>query len=93
MSVFADEVDARVPYSWEDREPILELDFEIAEYHGRVERLQRRLAAEEVDAMVVYGGDAECSRPDAFGDFPAVTLGANRGGFMKISHFLSDATE
>ncbi len=39
------------------------------------------------------GGDAECGRPDAFGDFPAVSLGSNRGGFMKISHFVSDATE
>ncbi|MDO8213550.1 Xaa-Pro peptidase family protein [Conexibacter sp. CPCC 206217] len=61
MSAFASDIDARVPFSWEDREPILELDFEIAEYRARIDRLQRLLADEQIDAMVVYGGDAECS--------------------------------
>ena len=39
------------------------------------------------------GGNAEGGRADTFGDFPAVAVGAGGGGFMQISHIVSNATE
>jgi Xaa-Pro aminopeptidase len=63
MTAYNTDVEARVPFQWEDREPILELDFDTQEYATRIDRLQARLAEEQLDAILIYGGDAgaECS--------------------------------
>jgi Xaa-Pro dipeptidase len=47
---------SRVPFAWEDRKPWLELDFPIAEFEARVARIQQSLAQDELDALIVYGG-------------------------------------
>ena len=38
------DVASRVPFSWEDRLPWLELDFPIGEFEDRVRRIQRTMA-------------------------------------------------
>jgi Xaa-Pro aminopeptidase len=47
---------SRVPFAWEDRKPWLELDFPIAEFEARVARIQQSLVQDELDALIVYGG-------------------------------------
>ena len=49
------DVPARVPYSFPDREPWLELDFPVAEFERRVAASQAILEQEELDALLVYG--------------------------------------
>jgi len=49
------DVPARVPYSFADREPWLELDFPIAEFQRRVAAVQAALEDDELDALLVYG--------------------------------------
>ncbi len=49
------DVPARVPYTFEDREPWLELDFPIAEFQRRVAAAQAMLEEAELDALLVYG--------------------------------------
>lgn len=51
-----DEVRARVPYAWADREPLLELTFEIDEYRARLQRIQSALDDADLDGLVLYGG-------------------------------------
>jgi Xaa-Pro aminopeptidase len=50
------DVASRVPFAWEDRLPWLELDFPIEEFEDRVGRIQRTIADEGLDALIVYGG-------------------------------------
>ena len=49
------DVPARVPYTFADREPWLELDFPVAEFERRVAAAQGILEQEELDALLVYG--------------------------------------
>jgi Xaa-Pro aminopeptidase len=50
------DVASRVPFSWNDRLPWLELDFPVAEFEGRVGRIQETIANDGLDALIVYGG-------------------------------------
>ncbi|HWM08342.1 MAG TPA: Xaa-Pro peptidase family protein [Solirubrobacteraceae bacterium] len=53
-----DEVRARVPYAWTDREPLLELTFEIDEYRARLRRIQAAIGDAGLDGLLLYGGAA-----------------------------------
>jgi len=53
------DVEARVPYSWEDRKPVLELDFPAAEFEERIRAVQHALAQRGADALAVYGGASQ----------------------------------
>jgi len=50
------EVNARVPYGWDDRQPLLELTFTIEEYRARLGRIQAKLVEAGLDGLVLYGG-------------------------------------
>ena len=49
------DVPARVPYTFAEREPWLELDFPIAEFKRRVGAVQAALEEQELDVLLVYG--------------------------------------
>lgn len=46
----------RIPFDWEERRKWLELPMPVAEFEGRVVRLQAAMRREGFDALVVYGG-------------------------------------
>lgn len=50
------DIASRIPFTWEDRLPWLELDFPVAEFEERLGRIQRMMAADGLDALLVYGG-------------------------------------
>jgi Xaa-Pro dipeptidase len=45
----------RVGYTYQDRLPWMNLPFPVEEYHQRLDRLRARLAAEDLDGIVVWG--------------------------------------
>jgi len=51
----------RVPYSLNDRLPWMNLPFDVAEYHQRIERLRSHMAKDGLDALVVVGNRADNS--------------------------------
>lgn len=53
------DVRARVPYAWADREPVLELDFPVAEFERRIHAVQQALAQRGARALVAYGGPSQ----------------------------------
>jgi Xaa-Pro aminopeptidase len=50
------DITARVPYAWEDREPLLELDVPVSEFERRIAGIQEGMAREGIDAVLVHGG-------------------------------------
>ena len=58
MSTRLTDVASRVPFSWEDRQPWLELDFPVAEFEARLGRIQAAMAADGLDALLVYSGQS-----------------------------------
>ena len=46
----------RIPFDWEERKNWLELPMPVAEFEGRIARLQAAMGRERLDALVVYGG-------------------------------------
>jgi len=46
---------AKVPYGWAERAPLLELDFPVAEFSGRIARIQAALEESEAEALLVLG--------------------------------------
>ncbi len=53
------DVHARVPYAWEDREPVLELDFPVTEFERRLHAVQQALAECGAGALAVYGAASQ----------------------------------
>ena len=53
------DVNARVPYSFRDREPWLELDVPMAEFRRRVSETQQLVAAHGFAALAVYARGGE----------------------------------
>jgi Xaa-Pro aminopeptidase len=51
----------RVPYTYEDRRPWMNLPFPVEEYHERIARLQALMAGEGLDVLVVLGNRADNS--------------------------------
>ncbi len=51
----------RVSYTYESRLPWMNLPFPLDEYHARVDRLRRLMAADGVDCLVVIGNRADNS--------------------------------
>lgn len=51
----------RVPYTLDDRLPYMNLPFPVSEYHGRIARLQQKMAGAGVDGVVVLGNRADMS--------------------------------
>jgi len=49
------DMNARVPYTWEDRQPHLELHFPVAEFERRVRGVQEALGRRGLSALAVYG--------------------------------------
>jgi len=45
---------AKVPYGWAERAPLVELDFPVAEFEGRVARLQAALGDSDMDALLIW---------------------------------------
>jgi Xaa-Pro aminopeptidase len=56
MTSAASDVAARVPFGWEDRAAVLELDFPIEEFQRRIGAVQAQLIAAGLDALVAWGG-------------------------------------
>ena len=51
----------RVPYSFQDRLPWMNLPFPVDEYHDRLNRLRARMATDGIDCLVVLGNRADNS--------------------------------
>lgn len=51
----------RVPYTYADRRPWMNLPFPLEEYHERIRRLQELMADEGLDCLVVLGNRADGS--------------------------------
>ena len=45
---------AKVPYGWAERAPLLELDFPVAEFSGRIARIQAALEESEAEALLIW---------------------------------------
>jgi Xaa-Pro aminopeptidase len=51
----------RVPYTYADRRPWMNLPFPVEEYHERLDRLRERMRREAIDVLVVLGNRADNS--------------------------------
>ncbi len=56
MSTFETDVEGRWPYTWDEREKVLELEFPVIEYRTRLEKLYGLMEAGGIDTAIVYGG-------------------------------------
>lgn len=72
MTAVVTDIEARVPYQWEDREPLLELDLPIEEYQHRIARIQAELDRGRLDGLVVYGAVGQESNARFLSGFSAL---------------------
>ena len=56
MAKVLSDVYGRWPYTWEEREKVLELEFPLAEYQKRIDRMRRHMVEHGFTAMLIYGG-------------------------------------
>ncbi|MGH9561253.1 MAG: M24 family metallopeptidase, partial [Terracidiphilus sp.] len=61
QSTLSTDVQARWPYSWEEREKVLELEFTLSEYESRIARIYEEMGRMRLDALFVHGGPASKS--------------------------------
>jgi Xaa-Pro aminopeptidase len=55
MSKMVSDVYGRWPYTWEEREKVLELEFPMAEYHSRIARAREEMDRIGLDVLLVHG--------------------------------------
>ncbi|MFM0154946.1 Xaa-Pro peptidase family protein [Paraburkholderia sediminicola] len=56
LSKFETDVEGRWPYTWDERERVLELEFPVYEYRARLEKLRSLMDAAGIDIAIIYGG-------------------------------------
>lgn len=60
-----------MPFTWTDREPLLELDFAVEEFERRLAAAQEEMGRQGLDALIVYGGAGSESDVRYLSGFPS----------------------